>query len=97
MTEEKSGRVADEAAISLGRRVGLGCFTGFAGLWSGAMVAVLLGMGIEAARRAPTCEGLPTCNWFIYAATGALVGAVSLPTLVFWRLRRGTARSNLRG
>jgi hypothetical protein len=86
---------ANDDAISFGRRVGLGCFTTFVGTWSGAMVAVLIGKFIEGAKRAPSCEGLPLCNWYIYAMVGALAGAVSLPALVFWRLRRGKApRSN---
>lgn len=88
----------EEETIAFGRRVGIGCFTVFVGSWSGAMVGVLLGKAIEAARRAPSCEGLPTCNWYWYAGVGALVGALSLPSLVFWRLRRGSApRSNPRG
>lgn len=87
-----------DADVALGRRVGVGCFSLFVGTWSGAMVAVLLGKVIEGARRAPSCEGLPTCNWYVYAGVGALVGAVSLPALVFWRLRRGSASpSNGRG
>ena len=92
-------READnDAAISYGRRVGLGCFTLFVGTWSGAMVAVLVGKFIEGARRAPSCEGLPLCNWYLYAMVGAVVGAVTLPILVFRRLRRAQApRSNLRG
>lgn len=98
MTEGSTGHGTDDEAISFGRRVGVGCFTLFAGLWSGAMVAVLLGKAIEGARRAPSCEGLPTCNWHVYALGGAIAGAVTLPALVFWRLRRGNkARSNRRG
>ncbi len=62
------------------------------------MVAVLLGKFIEGAKRAPSCEGLPTCNWYVYAGVGALIGALSLPILVFRRLRRGKApASNVRG
>ncbi len=58
------------------------------------MVGVLLGKVIEGARKAPSCEGLPTCNWYVYAGVGALVGALSLPTLVFWRWRRGKATAS---
>ena len=98
MTEDQTGEASREEYISLGRRVGVGCFTFFVGLSSGAMVAVLLGKAIEGARRAPSCEGLPICNWYVYAIGGAIVGAVTLPTLVFWRLRRGNkAQSNRRG
>lgn len=87
----------EDRDVAVGRRVGVGCFSVFVGTWSGAMVAVLLGKVIEGARRSPGCEGLPTCNWYFYAGIGALVGAVSLPALVFWRLRRGAPPSNGRG
>ena len=74
------------------RNIGVGCFTAFIGLWSGAMVAVLIGKIVEGIRGAPTCEGLPMCNWQVYAAAGAAVGALSLPVLVLNRLRRRDAR-----
>jgi hypothetical protein len=74
------------------RNIGVGCFTSFIGLWSGAMVAVLIGKVVEGVRRAPTCEGLPLCNWHLYAAAGAVIGAVSLPLLALSRLRRRDAR-----
>lgn len=62
------------------------------------MVAVLVGKAIEFFRRSPSCAGLPMCNWYVYAMGGALIGALSLPALVFWRLRRGKAPgSNTRG
>jgi hypothetical protein len=55
------------------------------------MVAVLVGKLIESARGSPPCDGLPICNWYLYAAVGAALGAVSLPVLVLRRLRRGDA------
>jgi len=73
------------------RNIGVGCFTTFIGLWSGAMVAVLIGKIVEGVRGAPTCEGLPMCNWYVYAVVGAVVGALSLPLLVLTRLRRRDA------
>ncbi|MGQ0764067.1 MAG: hypothetical protein ACT4OZ_00190 [Gemmatimonadota bacterium] len=89
---------ADEEAISLGRTVGVGCFTFFTGLWSGGMVAVLVGKVVEGARKAPSCEGLPICNWYVYAGIGAVIGAVSLPILVLGRLRRRErSKDNERG
>ena len=69
------------------RNVGLGCFTAFIGLWSGAMVAVLIGAVVDDLRKAPRCEGLPTCTWYYYAFIGALIGMVTLPLLVLTRLR----------
>jgi hypothetical protein len=74
------------------RNVGVGCFTTFIGLWSGAMVAVLIGKIVEGLRGAPACEGLPMCNWNVYAGVGAVVGAVTLPLLALARLRRRDVR-----
>ena len=56
------------------------------------MVAVLIGKIVGAARSAPSCEGVPVCNWHVYAAVGAAVGAISLPVLVLTRLRRRDVR-----
>ena len=83
---------APSAEDRTARNIGVGCFTTFIGLWSGAMVAVLIGKIVEGIRGAPSCEGLPMCNWNVYAAAGAVVGAVSLPVLVLARLRRRDVR-----
>jgi hypothetical protein len=89
---------ADDDSVALGRTVGVGCFSLFVGTWSGAMVAVLLGKMIEGLRKSPSCEGLPICNWYVYAGIGAMVGAISLPILVLRRLKRRQAReTNARG
>jgi hypothetical protein len=69
------------------RNIGVGCFTAFAGFWSGGMVAVLVGRIVEGIRGSPSCEGLPICNWGTYAVVGALIGATTLPVLVLRRLR----------
>jgi hypothetical protein len=74
------------------RNIGVGCFTAFAGFWSGGMVAVLIGRIVEGLRGSPSCDGLPICNWNVYAAVGALIGAVTLPVLVLRRLRRRDVR-----
>ena len=74
------------------RNIGVGCFTAFIGLWSGAMVAVLIGKIVEGLRGAPSCEGLPMCNWNVYAGIGAVIGAVTLPVLALARLRRRDVR-----
>ena len=84
----QQGQVEDRTA----RNIGVGCFTTFIGLWSGAMVAVLIGKIVEGIRGAPTCEGLPLCNWNVYAGVGAVVGAVTLPLLALARLRRRDVR-----
>jgi hypothetical protein len=82
------GQVEDRTA----RNIGVGCFTTFIGTWSGAMVAVLIGKIVEGVRGAPSCEGVPMCNWNVYAAVGALIGATTLPLLVLTRLRRRDVR-----
>jgi len=96
MAEER-GRAPDEraneAAMALGRTAGVGCFALFVGVWSGAMVGVLAGKFIDGIRKAPACEGLPSCTWYVYAGIGAAIGAVTLPALVLWRLRRGKQRA----
>ena len=80
--------MGDEEAIALGRTVGLGCFTAVIGFFSGGMVAVLVGRIVDWFRKAPGCEGLPVCNWYVYVGIGGVVGAVSLPTLILRRLRQ---------
>ena len=76
----------------MARNIGVGCFTAFAGFWSGGMVAVLIGRVIAETRGLKSCEGLPLCDWQVYAGAGALIGAVTLPLLVLTRLRRRDVR-----
>ena len=77
-----------DADLALGRRVGVGCFATFIGMVTGGMVGVLLGRVVEWLRKAPTCTGVPICNWTTYWLAGAILGAVTLPTLVLMRMRR---------
>jgi hypothetical protein len=70
------------------RRVAIGCFTTVLGFMSGAMVAVLLSTVVAFATRAPVCPDVPTCNWYVYAGIGGLIGAISLPSLVLWTISR---------
>ena len=76
----------NEEAIAFGRKFGLGCFTFIIGFFSGGMVAVLIGRMVAFFTKAPSCEGLPICNWWLYVGIGGVLGAVSLPTLVLRRL-----------
>ena len=73
-------------------RAGVGCFTLFAGAISGAMVGVLISMIVAFFTRAPKCEGIPTCDWNVYAGYGAIVGSLSLFALAMNRLRRSGQR-----
>lgn len=61
-----------------------------------AMVAVLASTAVAFSTRAPRCEGLPSCNWHVYAGAGFVFGAITLPVLVLNRLRQsasGTKRN----
>jgi hypothetical protein len=70
------------------RNVAVGCLMTPLGAFSGAMVAVLLSKIVAYLTKAPTCPDIPTCNWYVYAGWGALVGALTLPSLVLWQLLR---------
>lgn len=72
----------------LGRNIGVGCFTFFIGGASGAMSGVFLGKAVGFFSRCEPQPGLPACDWWVFAIWGAVVGAVSLPILALWRLRR---------
>src|SRR5215469_13644544 len=66
----------------------LGCLMTVAGFFSGAMVAVLVAkVWSSISHCVPPDPELPACNWQVFAGVGGLVGALSLPLLVYWRLR----------
>ena len=74
--------------VSTTRRVAIGCFTAWLGLCCGAMVAALLSKFAAFLTRSPDCSELPSCNWYIWAAYGGVIGAVTLPVLVIWTLSK---------
>jgi hypothetical protein len=81
------------------RRGCIGCLTAVVGLFSGAMIAVFVGLMVRYVTNGPKCPDVPICNWHEYAAVGALLGVITLPVLTFLRLRhaRAEARSSDRG
>ena len=81
-----ANRSGTPAKVSLRRRVAIGCFTSWLGLCSGAMVAALLSKLAAFVTRAPECAEVPSCNWYIWAGVGGLIGAVTLPVMVLWVL-----------
>ncbi|HYW30757.1 MAG TPA: hypothetical protein VE869_04555 [Gemmatimonas sp.] len=89
--ESEGARVSEDR---VGRNIGVGCFTFFIGGVSGGMTGVLIGKLVSFFTRAPACEGVPLCNWYVFAGYGALVGALSLPVFAIWRLRRADLRSD---
>ncbi len=71
------------------RYVGVGCVTAVAGLFSGAMVGVFVAKVAGSIRGCQPLEGLPACDWHVYAGVGMLIGVLTLPFLALRRLRRG--------
>jgi hypothetical protein len=70
------------------RTIGVGCITTVAGFFSGGMIAVLVGKFVGSMQGCKPPEGLPACNWWVYAGIGAIVGALTLPVLALRRLSR---------
>jgi hypothetical protein len=70
------------------RLVAVGCFTAFLGVVSGGMIAVLVSKFVAFVTRAPACTGIPTCDWYLYWAAGAVIGGITLPWLAVRALRR---------
>jgi hypothetical protein len=81
MTAPESDREGNVA-----RNIGVGCVTTVAGFFSGGMIAVLVGKFVGSMQGCKPPEGLPACNWWVYAAIGAVIGAVTLPVLALRRL-----------
>jgi hypothetical protein len=72
----------------VGRNIGVGCFTFFIGAVSGAMSGVGIGKLMGFFNRCTPAPGLPACEWWVFAGYGAAIGALSLPVLALWRLKR---------
>ena len=83
MAEQQTG---ESAVVRYGC---VGCLTTVAGLFSGAMVGVFVAKVVGSFRNCQPAEGLPACDWHVYAGIGMLIGAISLPALALRRLRKG--------
>ena len=79
--------------FKLERYLGVGCVTVVAGFFSGGMIAVLVAKFVGMARRCDPPTGLPACDWHVYMLTGAVIGMITLPAGVIWRLKRKNAAS----
>ena len=73
--------------------IGVGCFTLIVGFFGGGMIAMLVGKIVDGLTGCKPPEGLPVCTWWRYWWTGALVGAVLLPTIAVTRLRQGRRKA----
>jgi hypothetical protein len=72
----------------IARNVGIGCVMTFAGFFGGGMIAVLIAKMVGSVQGCKPPEGLPACNWWVYAGIGAFIGAVPLPVGVLILLNR---------
>jgi hypothetical protein len=100
MIEDRGSRMEDQmpnagtteagapVRASVGRKLAIGCFMTWLGFFSGAMVAALLSKLATFVTRAPECSELPSCNWYVWAGVGGVIGAVTLPVLVIRAMGR---------
>ena len=68
------------------RYIGVGCVTAIAGFFSGAMVGVFVAKIVGSMRGCKPLEGLPACDWHVYAGIGMLIGVLTLPVLALRRV-----------
>ena len=68
------------------RYIGVGCVTAIAGFFSGAMVGVFVAKIVGSVRGCKPVEGLPACDWHVYAGIGMLIGVLTLPVLALRRV-----------
>ena len=66
----------------------IGCLMLVAGFFGGAMIAVLVAKVVGNARGCVPQEGLPACDWHLYAGAGGALGALLLAGVVLGLLRR---------
>ncbi len=78
-----------EPAAVRPNRFAIGCLMMIPGFFGGGMVGALVAKVVGSARNCAPPEGMPACNTWSYVLPAAVVGVVLLPSLVFWRLRRG--------
>jgi len=90
---EEGGEAGVSPAVSTARRFAIGCVTVWLGAMSGAMVFALISKFVAYVTRAPACAGIPSCNWYVYAMVGGVLGGVSLPLLVLRVLGKPRARA----
>jgi len=70
------------------RRIGVGCVTALAGLFSGGMLGVMVAKIVGSFRGCNPGPELPACDWHVYAGIGMLIGVLTLPVLALNRLLR---------
>jgi hypothetical protein len=71
------------------RYLGVGCVTVVSGFFAGGMIAVLVAKVVGWMRGCEPETGLPACDWHVFMLVGALIGMITLPAGVIWKMRRG--------
>jgi hypothetical protein len=77
----------EDSQVSGSALAGIGCLTAIAGTFGGGMIAVLIAKFVGSIRGCQPAEGLPACDWHLFAGAGMLVGFVGLPLISIWRLK----------
>ena len=88
MEREPEVTEAELRESRIGRNIGVGCITAVAGFFSGGMVGVFIAKVVGSIQRCEPPQGVPACNWPLYAVIGMGVGVLTLPGLVLWRMTR---------
>lgn len=69
----------------------IGCLLAIAGFFAGGMIGVAMGWVVTKGTGCTPPEGFPICDIYRYWIPGMFIGALLLPGIVIWRLRRGAA------
>ncbi|HEU4628673.1 MAG TPA: hypothetical protein VFS08_02980 [Gemmatimonadaceae bacterium] len=70
-------------------RAGFGCATVLGGWFGGGIIAIMVLKILSFFTRVGNCNDLPVpCNWYKFAFAGAVVGAIGLPGVLLWKMRR---------
>ena len=66
----------------------IGCLMLVAGFFGGGIIAVLIAKVVGNVRGCVPEQGLPACDWHLYAGVGGALGALVLAGGVLWMARR---------
>jgi hypothetical protein len=72
----------------------IGALLAVAGFFGGGMIGVAIGWFVTKATGCTPPEGFPICDIYRYWVPGMLIGMLTLPGIVIWRLRRAAATAH---
>ena len=64
------------------------------GFFAGGMIGVAMAKVVGQLRRCVPAEGLPACDYQWFLLAGGVIGALLLPAVIIWRLRRSSAAAD---